>query len=63
MGIQEMIEEEVLTFEEVRQLLKISKSTLYSLARKGEIPAKKIGRQWRFFREDLIEWVERQRRR
>ena len=31
------------------------KSTLYDLARKGNIPAHKMGREWRFDAEELDE--------
>lgn len=32
---------------------KVSKDTVYSLARSGEIPAFKVGREWRFYVEDV----------
>ena len=31
--------------------------TIYNLARKGEIPATRVGREWRFARANLIQWV------
>jgi excisionase family DNA binding protein len=30
---------------------------IYNLARKGEIPATRVGREWRFARTNLIQWV------
>ena len=50
-----------LTTEEVLAYLKITPRTIYRLIRSGELPAVRIGRQWRFRRTDLDEWVERQR--
>ena len=50
-----------LTTEEVLAYLKVTPRTIYRLIRSGELPAVRIGRQWRFRRTDLDEWVERQR--
>jgi len=47
-----------LTLEEVAQYLKMGKSTLYDLSRKGNIPAHKMGREWRFDAEELDRWVK-----
>lgn len=41
---------EVMTVEEVAEYLGLSKPTIYKLARRGEIPAAKVGRSWRFHR-------------
>jgi len=47
-----------LTLEEAAQYLKMGKSTLYDLARKGNIPAHKTGREWRFDAAELNEWLK-----
>lgn len=39
--------EEYLTIDEVAKKLKVSKITVYRMARKGQIPAVKFGRSWR----------------
>ena len=49
--------DEILTLEEASHLLKLSKSTVYSLAQKRKIPAYKIGRSWRFVKDYLIKWL------
>jgi excisionase family DNA binding protein len=51
---------EVLNIEEACQLLRVGKVTLYRYIRRGEIPAFKIGRNWKFHREALIEWMKEQ---
>lgn len=38
-------------------MLGVSSRTIYKLARAGEIPAMRGGREWRFARKNLIEWV------
>jgi excisionase family DNA binding protein len=50
-----------LSTDEVLTYLKITPRTIYRLIRSGELPAVRIGRQWRFRRTDLDAWVERQR--
>ena len=50
--------EEILTLEETAKYLKIGKSTLYKMAREGEIPAMKIANQWRFRKEDIDKWLK-----
>jgi excisionase family DNA binding protein len=47
--------DEVLTAREVAELLKIPVSTIYELARRGELPARELGRTWRFLRPRLEE--------
>lgn len=49
--------DEVLTLKEASELLKLSKSTLYNLAREGKVPARRVGRSWRFVRLNLIQWL------
>jgi excisionase family DNA binding protein len=48
---------DILTIEETAEYLKIPVSTVYRLAQQGRIPANKVGRQWRFYRPALIEWI------
>ena len=49
---------EIMTLEETARYLKIGKSTLYKMARKGKIPAVKIANQWRFIKEDIDKWLQ-----
>ena len=49
---------EVLNLEEACQYLRIAKPTLYKYIRKGQIPAFKMGRVWRFHKESLEQWVK-----
>ena len=50
-----------LTTAEVLSCLKVDPRTIYRLIKTGELPAVRIGRQWRFRRDDLNEWIDRQR--
>ena len=49
-----------LTTEEVLVCLKVNPRTIYRLIKTGELPAIRIGRQWRFRRADLDDWIDRQ---
>lgn len=46
-----------LTTEEVLSCLKVTPRTIYRLIRAGELPAVRVGRQWRFRRADLENWL------
>jgi len=50
-----------LTTAEVLGCLKVNPRTIYRLIKTGELPAIRIGRQWRFRRSDLDEWIARHR--
>ena len=49
---------EIMTLEETAKYLRIGKSTLYKMAREGEVPAIKIANQWRFRKRDIDKWLE-----
>lgn len=47
----------LLTVKEVAALLRVSAQTLYKMLEQGEIPAVKVGSQWRFDRDRIREWL------
>jgi excisionase family DNA binding protein len=47
----------VMTIDDLAVYLKLSKSTLYKLCQRGEIPGQKIGRHWRFHRQIIDRWL------
>ena len=49
--------DEVMTASEVADLLHLPVSTVYYLARRGELPARRLGRTWRFLRPRLEEML------
>jgi excisionase family DNA binding protein len=51
--------EQILTIPEVARYLKISKSKIYYLVQRREIPHIKIGRNVRIRENDLVRWLER----
>ena len=49
---------EVMTTEEVAQYLRTSAENIKRMARRGDLPGWKLGRNWRFRKGDLDAWVE-----
>lgn len=47
-----------MTVEDVAEMLRINKSTVYRMAKAGRIPATRVGRQWRFRMSALEEFLD-----
>ena len=46
-----------MTLKEVARLLQLSRQTLYKLLKQGNIPAVRIGSQWRFEPDKIRAWL------
>src|SRR2546430_849234 len=56
-GVQLMrTEAKVITIGELAEYLRVHRSTLYRLLRKGQLPGFKIGSDWRFNVEAIDRW-------
>jgi len=51
----------VYTFDEVLEVLKLSPVTLRKLVRNGDVPASKLGKQYRFLGAELLKALENRR--
>ena len=51
-------EEDILTIEEVARYLKMKPQTIYKWAQEGQIPGAKLGKEWRFRKHILDEWID-----
>jgi excisionase family DNA binding protein len=49
--------EKLLTVEEVADYLNVDKFTVYRLLAEKELPAFKVGNQWRFKRKQIENWL------
>ncbi|MEK5333493.1 helix-turn-helix transcriptional regulator [Lysinibacillus sp. FSL W8-0992] len=56
-----MSQEQSYTIEEVAQLLKVSKLTIYDLVKKEELPVFRVGRQMRVDRADLQAYIQKRK--
>ena len=52
------MDHDIMTLEEVAKYLKLQPQTVYKWAQEGQIPAAKLGKEWRFRRSILDEWVD-----
>lgn len=54
---EKVVDDDILTIEEVAKYLRVSERTVYDWAQKGEIPSGKIGTVWRFKKSEIEKWV------
>ncbi len=47
----------LMTAQEVAEMLRVPRSTVYELARSRRIPFIKVGRRTLFARQTLLEWI------
>jgi len=53
-----MQDDEIMTLEEVAAYLKLKPQTVYKWAQEEQIPAAKLGKEWRFRKSILDEWID-----
>lgn len=51
------MEKEILNLDEAAELYGVSVKTFIKLLREENVPGRKIGREWRFSRSALVEWL------
>jgi len=49
--------DKILTLEEVAELLRAHRSTIYRFVRQRRIPAFQVGSDWRFSQESIEKWM------
>lgn len=49
---------DILTLKETAEYLRVSGQTVYNMIRDGRIKAYKVGREWKFFRSDIMAYLE-----
>lgn len=55
---QKRMMKDIMSVQELTQYIGIGRSKIYSLIRKKKIPASKIGRQYRFSKELIDDWMK-----
>ena len=53
----------LMTIDEAAKYLRIHKSTIYRLAKNGQIPASKVGNKWRFRKDVIDQWLSEKEKR
>ena len=52
-----MASSDLMTTKELSEYLQLDRMTIYKLLKSGDIPANRVGHQWRFFRSDIDDWI------
>ena len=47
--------------KELSEYLRLDRMTIYKMLKEGELPASRIGHQWRFFTVDIDAWIRSKR--
>lgn len=55
--LESSLGDDVLNTEQAAELLKLHPTTVSQLARSGQIPARRLGKEWRFRRSALLNSV------
>ena len=53
------MEGKLMSIKEVAEFLGVSKIAIYKWAKKGFIPCLRVGKQYRFSKEEIIEWARK----
>ncbi|MQG75165.1 MAG: helix-turn-helix domain-containing protein [SAR202 cluster bacterium] len=53
----QMVSSDLMTTKELSEYLQLDRMTIYKLLKSGDIPANRVGHQWRFFRSDIDDWI------
>lgn len=57
------MQNQILTIRQASRLLQVDPNTIYRWARAGKFPASKIGKEWRILYKDVLEFVEKHKRK
>ena len=52
-------DDEILTVDRVSGFLKLHPRTIYKLAQEGILPGRRVGKQWRFLRSEVIKFLKK----
>ena len=56
---QNVVRQEVLTLQEAARYLRLPPASVKKYAERGDIPGRQIGKEWRFLKSALNEWLGR----
>ncbi len=52
---------DLLTTKQVQALLRVDRTTIYRMVEGGQLPAVRVGKQWRFARHEIERWLQQAR--
>ncbi len=50
-------DQEILNIDDAAAFLGVSVKTFSKVLREGDVPGRKVGREWKFSRQALIDWI------
>jgi PTS system nitrogen regulatory IIA component len=56
-----MADERLMSVQEMAEYLNVNISTVYMWSQKGQMPAMKIGKMWRYRRSEIDAWLNSRR--
>ncbi len=56
-----MADEQLMSVKDVAQYLQVDMSTIYLWSQRGQMPAMKVGRMWRYRRAEIDAWLNQRR--
>ena len=54
---EDVADPQILTLAEAARMVRVSEKTMGDMARTQRIPGQKVGREWRFLRRSLLDWL------
>ena len=61
--MEKSMNNEILTADETAELFRVSTAYVRTMANSGEIPGTKLGDDWRFIRQDMIDYLSERAKR
>ena len=59
MAKNNILDHEILTIREIAFYLRVSRVTVWRWCQAGLLPAHQLGRSWRIYRDDLLQFLEK----
>jgi PTS system nitrogen regulatory IIA component len=56
-----MTDDQLMSVRDLADYLQVDMSTVYLWSQRGQIPAMKVGRMWRYRRSEIDAWLESRR--
>ena len=56
-----MTDEPLMSVKDLAEYLQVDMSTIYIWSQRGQIPAMKVGKMWRYRRSEIEEWLNQRR--
>ncbi len=59
--MEPLMAEKWLTIDQIADYLQVSREKIYKMCQQSRMPASKLGGQWRFDKNEIDQWLRKQR--